>query len=94
MTTHSLAEVAAAHLPAEWKDGRRWLASRLNRGELRGVRFGRTWRMRDADVAYMLARYSNDDSQVEDKPKRVATEPASVVDGLSERSRRRLRNAS
>lgn len=90
MNTYSLDEVAAKHLPAEWKDGRRWLAARLNRGELRGVRFGRAWRMRDTDVAYMLAHYSNDET-----PQRsAAPEPSSVVGGLSERSRNRLRTAS
>lgn len=88
--THSLGEVAAEHLPKHWKDGARWLSQRLNRGELRGVRFGRSWRMRDRDIAYMLSRYSNDQAPTE----HAATEPASVVDGLSQRSRNRLRNVS
>ncbi|WP_145013136.1 hypothetical protein [Mycobacterium marseillense] len=81
--TYSLAEVAAQHVPSEIKDPVRWLAMRFNRGELRGVRMGRYWRMRDSDVEYMLARYSND---------QPAPSP-SIVDGLSERSQRRIRNA-
>lgn len=89
MSTHSLDEVAAAHLPGEW-DGRRWLAARLNRGELRGVRFGRNWRMRDSDIDYMLARYAND-TDIQPEP---AFEPPAlaVIDGLSERSRRNLKS--
>lgn len=79
--TYSLAEVAADHLPAEIKDPVRWLSMRLNRGELRGVRMGRYWRMRDCDVEYMLTRYSNEH----------ATPPTSLADALSARSRRRLR---
>lgn len=90
--TYSLDEVATEHLPTHWKNGRRWLAERLNRGELKGVRFSRTWRMRDRDIAYMLRRYSNDES-VRD-PLVAEAEPTSVADGLSERSRNRLRSAS
>lgn len=57
--THSLAEVAAEHLPPEWTDGVRWLARRLNRDELRGYRVGRIWRMTEADVEFFLAKHSN-----------------------------------
>jgi len=92
--TYSLAEVAEAHLPPEWTDSVRWLARRLNRGELRGVRFGRTWRMRDSDIEYMLSRYSNDGQSTVDHRLPVVAEATCVVDGLSPRSRRRLRSAS
>lgn len=92
MTTYSLAEVAAEHLPSEWKDAERWLARRLNRKELRGVRFGRVWRMRDSDVEYMLTRYSNEGNVSEPTPV-PAQPPVCVADGLSARSRRRLRTA-
>jgi hypothetical protein len=88
--TYSLEAVAAAHLPRELKDPVRWLSMRLNRGELRGVRLGRHWRMREADVEYMLERYSND-AKVVGEPNPVDSEHISVVDGLSTRSRRRLR---
>lgn len=89
--TYSLAEVAAQHGLAEVsKDPVRWLAMRLNRGELRGVRLGRYWRMREADVEYMLERYSND-AKVVEEPDPVASPRISVVDGISARSRRRLR---
>lgn len=93
MSTYSLAEVAAEHLPAEWKNPTRWLAERLNRGELRGVRLGRVWRMRDSDVEYLLSRYSNDD-QVASRPKPAEVDAICVADGLSRRSRRRLTSAS
>lgn len=96
--THELDAVAAAHLPARWKPeyARRWLVGRLNRGDLRGVRYGRwDWKMRDRDIEYMLARYANDDHTVSQSGRAVTqTEAASVADGLSERSRRRLRNVS
>lgn len=90
--THSLAEVAAAHLPPEWKDAERWLSRRLNRKELRGVRFGRVWRMRDSDIDYMLSRYSNEDTVTE--PVAVQSASVSVVDGLSSRSRRSLQRSA
>lgn len=31
MNTYTLAEVAAKHLPREWKNPERWLRERLNR---------------------------------------------------------------
>ena len=93
MKTYSLAEVAAEHLPPEWKDPTRWLAARLNRGELRGYRVGRIWRMRDTDIDYLLERYSNDD-KVTETPKPVLAEPTSIVDGISQRSQRRVRRTA
>jgi hypothetical protein len=90
VTTHSLAEVAANHLPPEWKDGERWLARRLKRGELRGLRYGRTWTMRDEDIAFMERLYLNGDQPEQPMPEVV--QPACVADGLSARSRRRLRS--
>ena len=87
--SYSLDDVVSAHLPAEWTDGRRWLTRRLNRKELRGRRFGRTWRMTDSDIAYMLEKFANftQDYQVDAQP----PEATSVADGLSARSARRLR---
>jgi hypothetical protein len=35
--TYSLDEVAAMVLPSEMKNGPRWLAERLNRGDLSGI---------------------------------------------------------
>jgi hypothetical protein len=90
MTAHSLAEVAANHLPPEWKDGERWLARRLKRGELRGLRYGRTWTMRDQDIEFMEQLYLNGDQA--EQPPEVQQQPACVADGLSARSRRRLRS--
>lgn len=91
--TYSLAEVAAEHLPAHWKNPQRWLIERLNRRELRGVRFGRTWRMRERDVQYLLDRYAND-GKVNSQPKPAAVEATCIADGLSARSRRRIQAAS
>jgi hypothetical protein len=92
MTTYSLAEVAAAHLPPEWVEPERWLRARLNRGEISGSRYGRTWTMDEDDVAEFVARHRNKPAQpVAHTPE---APPTSIVDGLSERSRRRLREAS
>jgi hypothetical protein len=92
--SYSLAEVAEAHLPREWKDAERWLSRRLNRRELRGVRFGRVWRMREADIDYMLSRYSNEDAVTEPVSATRTSGPVSVADGLSARSRRRLQRSA
>lgn len=87
--THSLREVAENHLPPQWTDSERWLARRLNRGELKGVKFGRTWMMRDQDIDHMLTHYSNNNEHVDTHQPHAL----SVADGLSTRSRRRLRTA-
>jgi hypothetical protein len=95
--TYSLREVADHHLPDEWTDGVRWLRRRLNSGELQGVYFGRpggrgSWRMRARDVQFMLDKYA---TTAKDRPDEAATpQPESahsLIDGLSERSRKRLR---
>lgn len=93
--TYSLAEVAAKHgLEDVSVDPVRWLSMRLNRGELRGVRFGRKWRMRDSDIQFMLERYSNDSrcehiSNGVEQPESGPHAPISITDGISARSRRR-----
>ncbi len=87
MTVKSLAQVAQEYLPPDWTDGERWRARRLNRGELRGVRFGRKWVMRDSDIEFMLAKYSNEPEERLSTPERQLL---CVADGLSHRSRRRL----
>jgi hypothetical protein len=91
--SYALDDVVRAHLPAEWTDGKRWLARRLNRKELRGRRFGRTWRMTDSDIAFMLGKFANfteDQDAVETQPT-APHKATSVADGLSARSARRLR---
>lgn len=92
--TYSLGEVAQAHLPAEWTDAIRWLTRRLNSGQLTGYRVGRTWRMRERHVQYLLDKYSNDGGEVGRMPTPVVRETKSVLDGLSQRSRNRLRKIS
>lgn len=90
--SYALDEVVSAHLPAEWTDGKRWLTRRLNRKELRGRRFGRTWRMTDSDIEFMLQKHANF-SDDHDAIEAQAPSEATVADGLSARSARRLRRA-
>ncbi|ORV85009.1 hypothetical protein AWC11_20680 [Mycobacterium interjectum] len=78
-------------LPPEWRDGKRWLTRRLNAGEIHGYKVGRVWRMTAADVEALIARYSNTVNQPKLATADPADEsPASFLDGLSPRSRRRL----
>lgn len=88
--TYSLAEVAVAYLPSEWVGAERWLRDRLNRGEIPGYRLGRVWRMTEDDVADFIARRRSPVAAAVQQ----AAPAASIVDGLSERSRRRLREVS
>ena len=86
LESYSPEEVAAAHLPAEWKDRVRWLKRRLKSGEIPGKRIGRgVYRMTDAHIAEWLSR--QDDSGVEDDVQEIAS--VSIIDGLSARSRAR-----
>ncbi|MEZ0052100.1 hypothetical protein ABIA30_003112 [Mycobacterium sp. MAA66] len=94
MKTYSLPEVAEVALPAEWTDSIRWLARRLNRGELSGYRVGRTWRMTEDDVAYLIASHRNALRPVvpEASPEPVTDAGVdSFWDSLSPRSRARYR---
>jgi hypothetical protein len=96
--TFSLEQVAAEHLPEHWTDSVRWLARRLNRGELSGYRVGRTWRMTEADVDYMIAKHHNACrplvASAPDDHLPSAGAQVSFLDGLSDRSRSRLRQRS
>lgn len=94
--TYSLAEVAATYLPPEWTDGVRWLARRLNRGEIDGYRVGRIWRMTDGDVDAFISGRRNTKTKTTGgvaAPTTPATPPVSIRDGLSARSRRLYANA-
>lgn len=86
--TYSLAEVAAQVLPSEWTDSERWLRRRLNRGEIRGYRVGREWRMTESHVEALVQRYCNGESVQQPEP------TTSFAAGLSAQSRRRLRRVS
>lgn len=57
--TYSLDEVATMVLPSEMKNGTRWLAERLNRGDLSGYHVGRAWRMTHRDIEDLIDRYKN-----------------------------------
>lgn len=92
--SYSLAEVAAMYLPPEW-DGVLWLSRRLSRGEIPGYKVGRVWRMTDDDVTAFI-----DSHRKPPKPKPDMTDtgpptPATTVyEGLSRRSRDRLKKRS
>lgn len=88
--TYSLEEVARMVLPPEWTDGVRWLARRLNRGQIRGYRVGRIWRMTEDHVDDLIERFTNHAARPAITPPAPSSEPTSVADGLSRRSRRRL----
>jgi hypothetical protein len=94
MKTFSLAEVADMVLLPEWTDSVRWLARRLNRGEISGYRVGHVWRMTEQQVEDMIDSYSTIATNPVRQPNPVYSPttgaPLRVVDGLSQRSRRRL----
>lgn len=89
--TYSLAEVAAMVLPPEWSDGPRWLARRLNRGQIRGYRVGRVWRMTEAHVEDLIERFTNAAPRRAIRADTTTPPPATVLDALSARSRHRIR---
>lgn len=91
--TFTLPEVAALYLP-HLKDGRRFLSRKIRAGELGGFRTGRHLVMTEADVAHMLRTlHVGADTTVQPKALQREVPPAeptlSLVDGLSERVRRR-----
>lgn len=90
--SYSLEEVAAQVLPKHWTDGKRWLARRLNRGELSGYKVGKDWMMTDSDIADLVERRRN--RQIVVAAQAEAVEPISVMAGLSARSARRLKPVS
>jgi hypothetical protein len=94
--TLTLDEVADQYLPPGWIDGPRWLARRLNRGELKGVRMGRTWMMTQANVEFMLDKLSNEHRVVDSEPESKVTESKGIsfAEALSPRSRSRLRTVT
>ena len=89
MKSYTLEEVAAEHLPSSWKDGARLLKRRLVAGEIPGKKLSRgVYIMTDEDIAKWLTTREGE------QPHRVVPEPqVSLVEGLSQRSRRRLRSA-
>ncbi len=94
--TLTLDEVADQYLPPHWTDGPRWLSRRLNRGELLGVKMGRTWMMTPANIEFMLTTLGNDDKIVEPESEPKDTEPTTIsfADALSPRSRSRLKRVA
>jgi hypothetical protein len=61
---------------------------RLRRGVFTGIKIGRNWFMTDADIEAAIESCRN---EVAVEPEPVVSEAVTVVDGLSARSRRRLR---
>lgn len=93
MKTFSLEEVAAMTLPPEWTDSVRWLARRINRGEIPGYRVGHKLRMTEQHVDAMLNRYSTSTTPAPQRHQihtAQSEQPMRLVDGLSPRSRRTL----
>lgn len=100
--TWTLAQVVADYLPPDWTDGPRWLSRQLNKGQLKGVKMGRTWMMRQSDIDYMLDKFSNADKvvkrepwpELEPEPKATEATGISFAEALSPRSRSRLRTVT
>lgn len=92
--SYSAEEVAAQHLPAEWKDRVRWLKRRLASGEIPGKQISRgVWRMTDDDIAAWLgSRPAATEQTVADEP--ALPSPVSFLDALSPASRARVKQAS
>lgn len=95
--SYSAEEVAAQHLPAEWKDRVRWLKRRLASGEIPGKQISRgVWRMTDDDInTWLESRPSTQHTADEDRPSQVSAavspSPVSFLDGLSSGSRARVK---
>ena len=68
------------------RDPQRFVSKRLCRGEFRGIKIARQWFMTDADIAAAIETLRNPAPT----PKPADAQPISVVDGLSQRSRRRV----
>jgi hypothetical protein len=95
MRSYSAEEVAAQHLPVEWKDRVRWLKRRLASGEIPGKQISRgVWRMTDDDIAAWLG--SRPAPTAEEKPAdtRTVHAPISFIDALSQGSRARVKRSS
>ncbi|AMU20837.1 hypothetical protein [Mycobacteroides abscessus] len=92
--TYSLPEVAAMVLPANWKEPVRWLQRHLVNGDISGYKVGHDWRMTADDVTDLVARRRNITKTVTPEAEPVTSEtPVSILDGLSARSRRRVKSA-
>jgi hypothetical protein len=89
--TFTLQEVADAYLPPEWTDGPRWLSRKLNRGQLKGIKAGRTWMLRQCDIDFMLDTLANQVAQPEPVPDTADSTVMSFSEALSPRSRAQLR---
>lgn len=77
--SHELEEVVAAG----WAPSVRWLQARLRRGDIKGRKVGRTWKMSDRDVEALVEWLGNETVERVHVP-RI---------GLSEASARRRRSA-
>lgn len=93
--TYSLPEVAAMVLPANWKEPVRWLQRHLVNGDISGYKVGHDWRMTADDVTDLVASRRNITKTVPTEPAEpvASPTPVSILDGLSARSRRRVKSA-
>jgi hypothetical protein len=78
---------------SDLKHPERWVAEQLQRGRFRGRKIGQRWVMTDRDIAAAVETLYAEHQPVPN-PEPEPTPPLSVADGLSARSRRRLKNAS
>jgi hypothetical protein len=87
--SYSLEEVAAQHLPAEWKEPVRWLKTKIHKGEINAKRLSRgVYRMTDAQIdAWLSSGESASAAKPAADPVNAAVTP--IVGGLSQRSQRR-----
>ncbi|BAP96588.1 hypothetical protein MMASJCM_1812 [Mycobacteroides abscessus subsp. massiliense CCUG 48898 = JCM 15300] len=81
-------------LPANWKEPVRWLQRHLVNGDISGYKVGHDWRMTADDVTDLVARRRNITKAVTPEAEPVTSPtPVSILDGLSARSRRRVKSA-
>lgn len=86
MRTYSLSEVAEIALPPDWKNPERWLRERLNRGQLKGYKLGRVWRMRQDHLDYLTeSRNNTPQPEIVDE-----SAPVSILAGLTPRAQARI----
>lgn len=109
IASYSLEEVAAAHLPAEWSDGVRWLKRGIGAGKIPAKQLSRgVFRMTDAHIAVWLEstdrqlalwQAARDSAAAAAPAVEEVAEPddaakASIIGSLSPRSRRRIKAVS
>jgi hypothetical protein len=73
------------------RNPQRWVAMRLRRGEFGGVKIGRNWFMTHANVEAAIDSLRNE-TKAASKPVTNRVADPRIIDGLSQRAKRRLRS--